>query len=166
MEITLKVNNKSLRVEVRVSETLLDLLRRLGYTSVKFGCGEGSCGACTVIMNGRPVNSCLVIAAAADGSEVITVESLGTPRDPSPLQEAFVEAGAVQCGFCTPGMILSAKALLDSNPDPSEAEIKEALDGNLCRCTGYVQIIEAVQLAARRMKASTRKKTAGKKKKS
>jgi aerobic-type carbon monoxide dehydrogenase small subunit (CoxS/CutS family) len=166
MEITLNVNNRSLRVEVRGSETLLDLLRRLGYTSVKFGCGEGSCGACTVIMNGRPVNSCLVIAAAADGSEVTTVGSLGTPRDPSPLQEAFVEAGAVQCGFCTPGMVLSAKALLDRNPNPSEAEIKEALDGNLCRCTGYVQIIEAVQLAARRMKASTRKKTARKKNKS
>lgn len=160
MEIAITVNGKKLKVEVKGSETLLDLLRRLGYKSVKFGCGEGFCGACTVIMDGRTVNSCLVIAATADGSELITVEHLGTTQKPSPIQEAFVESGAVQCGFCTPGMILSTKALLDKRPNPSVDEIKEALDGNLCRCTGYVQIIEAVQLAARRMK--TKRKAATK----
>jgi aerobic carbon-monoxide dehydrogenase small subunit len=158
MEIVLTINGKKTRAEAGPSETLLDLLRRLGYKSVKYGCGEGFCGACTVIMDGRPVNSCLVPAVTTGGREVNTVESLGTPQDPHPLQEAFVEAGAVQCGFCTPGMILSAKALLDRKPDPTEEEIKEGLDGNLCRCTGYVQIIEGVQLAAKRMKEQNKKK--------
>lgn len=152
MEITLSINSKRHTVEVSPSETLLDLVRRLGYTSVKFGCGEGACGACTVILGGRPVNSCLVLAAAAGGREVVTLEALGDTRRPHALQEAFIEAGAIQCGFCTPGMILSAKALLDQNPDPSEDEIREAIDGNLCRCTGYVQIVEAVRLAAKRLK--------------
>ncbi|MDP8215569.1 MAG: (2Fe-2S)-binding protein [Candidatus Euphemobacter frigidus] len=157
MEIILTVNKQSRKVEVRPAETLLDLLRRLGYKSVKYGCGEGACGACTVIMDGRPVNSCLILAVTVDGREVTTVEDLGTIQKPHLLQSAFVESGAVQCGFCTPGMIMAAKALLDRNPSPSEDEIKEALDGNLCRCTGYVQIIEAVRLAARRMKAEKKK---------
>ena len=162
MEIVLTINEKESRVEVVGAETLLDLLRRLGYKSVKFGCGEGACGACTVLMDGRPVNSCLILAVTADGRDIITVDDLGTIQKPHILQTSFVETGAVQCGFCTPGMILAAKALLDRNASPSEDEIKEALDGNLCRCTGYVQIIEAVQLAARRIRA---KKKTGKKKK-
>jgi len=161
MEIVLTINKKESRVEVVGAETLLDLLRRLGYKSVKFGCGEGACGACTVLMDGRPVNSCLILAVTADGRDIITVDDLGTIQKPHILQTSFVETGAVQCGFCTPGMILAAKALLDRNASPSEDEIKEALDGNLCRCTGYVQIIEAVQLAARRIRA---KKKTGKKK--
>ncbi|MFH1037731.1 MAG: (2Fe-2S)-binding protein [PVC group bacterium] len=157
MEIVLTVNGRQHQVEVRPSETLLDLLRRLGYKSVKFGCGEGACGACTVIMDGRPVNSCLILAVTADWRKVTTVEALGTVRKPHLLQLAFVESAAIQCGFCTPGMILAAKALLDRNPNPSDEEIKEALDGNLCRCTGYVQIIEAVKLAARRMRSKKKK---------
>jgi len=161
MEIVLTINKKESRVEVVGAETLLDLLRRLGYKSVKFGCGEGACGACTVLMDGRPVNSCLILAVTADGRKIVTVDDLGTIQKPHILQTSFVETGAVQCGFCTPGMILAAKALLDRNASPSEDEIKEALDGNLCRCTGYVQIIEAVQLAARRIRA---KKKTGKKK--
>jgi len=161
MEIVLTINEKESRVEVLGAETLLDLLRRLGYKSVKFGCGEGACGVCTVLMDGRPVNSCLILAVTADGRDIITVDDLGTIQKPHILQTSFVETGAVQCGFCTPGMILAAKALLDRNASPSEDEIKEALDGNLCRCTGYVQIIEAVQLAARRIRA---KKKTGKKK--
>jgi aerobic-type carbon monoxide dehydrogenase small subunit (CoxS/CutS family) len=161
MEIVLTINEKENRVEVVGAETLLDLLRRLGYKSVKFGCGEGACGVCTVLMDGRPVNSCLILAVTADGREIVTVDDLGTVQKPHILQTAFVETGAVQCGFCTPGMILAAKSLLDRNASPSEDEIKEALDGNLCRCTGYVQIIEAVQLAARRIRA--KKKTGTKK---
>jgi carbon-monoxide dehydrogenase small subunit len=161
MEIVLTINETKHKVEVSSSETLLDLVRRLGYKSVKFGCGEGACGACTVLLDGRPVNSCLVLALAADGREVVTLEHLGDSRRPHVIQEAFIEAGAIQCGFCTPGMILAAKALLDKNPKPSEGEIKEAIDGNLCRCTGYVQIIEAVQLAAKRLKKKPRKGAKG-----
>ena len=153
MEVALTVNGARKSWEVKAGETLLELLRRKGYKSVKFGCGEGSCGSCTVLLNGRPVNSCLVLAVTAEGKEVETVENLGSVDKPHPLQEAFVEAGAIQCGFCTPGMILSAAALLKKNPRPTEDEIKLALDGNLCRCTGYVQIIEAVKLAARRIGA-------------
>lgn len=160
MEIVLTINGTEKRVDARPAETLLDLLRRLGYTSVKFGCGEGACGSCTVIMDGRPVNSCLVLAVTADGREILTVDGLGTRQHPHPLQTAFVEAGAVQCGYCTPGMILSSWALLQKTPDPSEGEIRLALDGNYCRCTGYVQIVEAVKLAAGRMK---KKKPAPKK---
>ncbi len=165
MEITLTINGTEKRLDARPSETLLDLLRRSGYTSVKFGCGEGACGACTVIMDGLPVNSCLVLAVTADRREILTVDGLGTRQQPHPIQTAFVESGAIQCGFCTPGMILSSWALLDRNPDPSEGEIRQALDGNFCRCTGYVQIIEAVKLAAERMKpkppVTARKKASG-----
>ena len=165
MEIVLTINEKENRVEVVGAETLLDLLRRLGYKSVKFGCGEGACGVCTVLMDGRPVNSCLILAVTADGREIVTVDELGTRDNPHPLQTAFVESGAVQCGFCTPGMILASKALLDRNASPTVDEIKQALDGNLCRCTGYVQIIEAVQLAARRIRAGKKKKTVSGKRK-
>jgi len=164
MKIQLTVNGEKKSIEVKPSETLLELLRRLGYKSVKFGCGEGFCGACTVILNGRPVNSCLVLAATVDGKEVVTVEDLGDSRNLHPLQVAFMDAGAIQCGFCTPGMLLSAKTLLERKANPSTAEIKEALEGNLCRCTGYIQIIEAVKLAAKRMKEKKPSAKARKKK--
>ncbi len=157
MEIILTVNGRQHRAEVSPSETLLDLLRLLGYKSVKFGCGEGACGACTVIMDARPVNSCLILAVTAGGRKITTVEGLGTRQKPHLLQLAFVESAAIQCGFCTPGMLLAAKALLDRNQNPSDDEIKDALDGNLCRCTGYVQIIEAVKLAARRLRSKKKK---------
>ncbi|HDL64900.1 MAG TPA: (2Fe-2S)-binding protein [Proteobacteria bacterium] len=164
MKIQLTVNGEMKSIEVEPSETLLELLRRLGYKSVKFGCGEGFCGSCTVILDGRPVNSCLVLAATVDGKEVVTVEDMGDSRNLHPLQAAFMDVGAVQCGFCTPGMLLSAKVLLERKANPSTAEIKEALEGNLCRCTGYIQIIEAVKLAAKRMRKKGRG-TKGRKKK-
>ncbi len=157
MKIQLTVNGEKKSIEVKPSETLLELLRRMGYKSVKFGCGEGFCGACTVILNSRPVNSCLVLAATVDGKEVVTVEDLGDSRNLHPLQVAFMDAGAIQCGFCTPGMLLSAKSLLERKSNPSTAEIKEALEGNLCRCTGYIQIIEAVKLAAKRIRQKNKR---------
>lgn len=150
MEIKLKINHEEKRIRIRPGENLLEVLRREGYKGVKKGCGRGECGACTVLLDGKPVNSCLVLAADAEGREILTIEGLGTPADPHPLQKAFVKAGAVQCGYCTPGMILSAKALLDENPAPSDEEIKKALDGNYCRCTGYVKIIDAVRSASKR----------------
>ncbi len=155
MTISLSVNGNAHQVELEGNETLLEILRALGYKSVKFGCGEGACGACTVIIDGKAVNSCLIPAPAADGLSILTVEDLGDVQKLSVLQQAFIDAGAVQCGFCTPGMILSSKALLDRIPRPTEDEIKDALDGNLCRCTGYVQIIEAVQLASERLHHQT-----------
>jgi carbon-monoxide dehydrogenase small subunit len=129
--------------------TLLQMLReRLALTGTKNGCEAGECGACTVLVDGEPVNSCMMLAVEADGRDVLTVEGLAPEGRLSPLQEAFVEHNAVQCGFCTPGMLMSAHALLQRNPRPAEAEIKEALVGNLCRCTGYVRILDAVQAAA------------------
>jgi carbon-monoxide dehydrogenase small subunit len=150
-EISFTLNGTPVRVSVEGSARLIDVLRdRLGHTGTKEGCGEGECGACTVIVNGRSVNSCLFPALEAEGKSVLTIEGLqDDPNVLSPIQQAFVDHGAIQCGFCSPGMIMSVKALLDANPDPSEAEIREALVGNLCRCTGYVQIIEAVKRAAR-----------------
>ncbi|BCV22370.1 (2Fe-2S)-binding protein [Moorella sp. Hama-1] len=146
----LKVNGQEYRVEAPADVTLLELLREyLGLTGTKEGCGKGECGACTVLLDGRAVNSCLIPAAKAEGAEVLTIEGLAAPDGKlHPLQEAFITEGAVQCGFCTPGMILSAKAFLDSNPHPSREEIKVALAGNLCRCTGYTKIITAVEKAA------------------
>ena len=133
--------------------TLLDFLREdLGLKGTKRGCDSGQCGACTIIMDGKTVNACLILAIQADGKEILTIEGLSSGGRLHPLQEAFVEEGAVQCGFCTPGMILSAKALLDEKKDPSGEEIREALSGNLCRCTGYVKIIKAVQKAAALMR--------------
>jgi len=133
--------------------TLLDFLREeLGLKGTKRGCDSGQCGACTIIMDGKTMNACLVLAIQADGKEILTIEGLSSGGRLHPLQEAFVEEGAVQCGFCVPGMILSAKALLDEKKDPSEGEIREALSGNLCRCTGYVKIIKAVQKAAALMR--------------
>ena len=148
---TLKVNGRVHEVVLEPNVTLLQALRGLGYTDVKNGCEKGDCGACAVLLNGEAVNSCLVLAWQADGAEIITDAGLGTLEDPHPLHEAFADAGAVQCGYCTPGMIISAKALLDRHPNPTEEEIREAIAGNLCRCTGYAQIVEAVQKAAERM---------------
>lgn len=146
--IQLDINEQTVALEVAPELTLLDLLRDLGVTSVKKGCGEGDCGACGVLLDGVYVKSCLVLAAVANGRRVETVESLGDVDNPHPLQTAFVEAGAVQCGFCIPSMLLAAKNILDAHPEPTDEEIREGLDGNLCRCTGYVKQIEAVKNAA------------------
>ncbi|MBI9109092.1 MAG: (2Fe-2S)-binding protein [Spirochaetales bacterium] len=132
--------------------TLLTVLRDNGYTEVHNGCETGECGSCVVILNGVTVNSCMVLAASAMDGEILTVRALGDVHNPHPIQRAFAESGAVQCGFCTPGQILSAYALLTEKPSPSDEEIKQALDGNICRCTGYKKIIEAVKLSAVRMK--------------
>lgn len=148
-EIRLKINGVEQQVLVAPWQSLLDVLRdELGLTGTKKGCNEGECGACTVLLDGKPVNACLVLAVKADGREVTTVEGLAGPGGLHPLQQAFVEEGAVQCGFCTPGMLMAAKVLLDANPCPDEREIRAALAGNLCRCTGYVRIVRAVQRAA------------------
>jgi carbon-monoxide dehydrogenase small subunit len=142
--IKIKVNGEVHHLEIRPNRTLVDLLREdLGLTGTKKGCGSGKCGSCTVMMDGRLVNACLILAPQADEKEIVTIEGLAGQK-PHPLQVAFVEKGAIQCGFCTPGMIITAKALLDSNPSPGEQETKWAIAGNLCRCTGYSKIIEAI----------------------
>ncbi len=147
--IHLTVNGRHCRVQLEPNLTLLYTLReRLGMVDVKNGCEKGDCGACTILLDGNPVNSCLVLAWQADGSEIVTAAGLGTLEHPHPLQAAFADVGAAQCGYCTPGMIMAAKALLDENPHPSESEIREAISGNLCRCTGYGQIIQAIHMAA------------------
>jgi len=144
--INLKVNGKDHELAVDTNQILVDLLRYdLGLTGTKKGCGTGECGACAVILNGKPVNACLVLAVQANGAEILTIEGLKPSQGLHPLQQAFVEKGAIQCGFCTPGMILSASSLLKQNPNPTEDEIRAALSGNLCRCTGYQKIVEAVQ---------------------
>lgn len=151
--IEFHVNQLQYRVTVNPSAILLDVLRQdLGLKGTKRGCDQGHCGACTVILNGKAVNACMVLAVRADGKNITTIEGLSSGNRLHPLQEAFVEEGAIQCGFCTPGMILSAKALLDETREPSEREIREALSGNLCRCTGYVNIVKAVQKAALAMR--------------
>ena len=145
-KIEITVNGQSYRLEVEPRTTLLDVIRYgLGLTGTKAGCEKGECGTCTVIMDNRPVNSCLVLAVEADGSEILTIEGLATGEELHPLQKSFVEVGAIQCGFCTPGMILVAKALLDKDPKPTEREIRQAIAGNLCRCTGYDKIVKAIQ---------------------
>ncbi len=151
MTASFNINGRTRETTLRGDELLLDVLRALGHTEVKEGCREAACGSCLVLLDGVLVNSCQVLAASAVGGEITTVKGLGTVHDPHPIQEAFVEAAAVQCGFCTPGMVLAAYALLKRNFHPGEEEIRKALDGNLCRCTGYVKIIEAVKLAADRM---------------
>ncbi len=149
INVSMTINGKEIVLSTYPNRTLLEVLRDdLGLTGAKEGCGIGECGACSVIMDGRLVNSCLVLIGKADGSKIETIEGLGVDGHMSPIQEAFVKKGAVQCGYCTPGMIMAAKSLLDKNPDPTKEEIVEALSGNLCRCTGYVQIIEAVKEAA------------------
>ena len=148
-KITFRINGKEVELEVDPRNMLLDVLReQLGLTGTKRGCSRGDCGACTVIMDGKAILSCLTPILQADGSEIITVEGLIQDGKLHPLQEAFLETGAVQCGFCIPGMLLSAKALLDQNPSPNRQEIREAISGNLCRCTGYTKIIDAIVLAS------------------
>jgi len=148
--IHISVNQKPLELEVEPNQTLLEVIREtLGLTGTKAGCLVGDCGACTVLLDQRPVNSCLVLAVQADGKEVTTIEGIGTPQGLHPLQTAFVDKGAIQCGYCTPGMILSAKSLLGRNPRADEAEIRKAISGNLCRCTGYQKIVEAILFASR-----------------
>jgi carbon-monoxide dehydrogenase small subunit len=147
--IQCRVNDDSISLEVEAHWTLLRMIRdELGLTGTKEGCGEGDCGACTVLVDGRAVNSCLILAIDVDGKAITTIEGLTRGNELHPLQKAFVEKGAVQCGFCTPGMILTAKALLDLNPLPTEEEIRFAIAGNLCRCTGYAKIVEAIQVTA------------------
>lgn len=149
MEVTLIINGDARRLTIQVGETLLEVLRRNGYLGVKHGCEDGSCGMCAVLLDGRVVNSCVLLAAQAGGKKITTIEGLGMRERLHPLQAAFVAAGAVQCGYCTPAMILSAKALLDRNPHPTEDEVREALSGVLCRCTGYVKPVEAVLRAVK-----------------
>lgn len=150
--ITLKVNGVERQIAVKPYATLLDVLRDdLEHVEVKEGCAAGDCGACAVLLNGVLVASCLVLARQADGAEITTAVGIGSPENLHPLQDAFIEHGAIQCGFCTPGLILAAKSLLDQNPRPSRHEIQVALSGNYCRCTGYEQVIEAVQSAAERL---------------
>lgn len=152
--IELVVNGESKKAEVSAEETLLHALReKLGHTEVKEGCGKGDCGACAVLLDGKAVNACLTLALQARGKDVVTVKGIGTREKPHPLQVSFVKHGAIQCGFCTAGMIVSAKSLLDKKPRPTRQEIKEAISGNLCRCTGYKKIVEAIEDAARKMKA-------------
>jgi carbon-monoxide dehydrogenase small subunit len=153
VKIDFKLNGRDYSLEVREDMRLLDFLREeLKLTGTKEGCGEGECGACTVIIDGKAVNSCLVLVPEIDGKEVMTVEGLERDGRLHPLQESFIEKGAVQCGFCTPGMLMSAKALLDRNDDPSDEEIMEAIEGNLCRCTGYYKIVQAIRDAAGKLR--------------
>jgi carbon-monoxide dehydrogenase small subunit len=150
VDVQILVNGEKMMASVEPQTTLLELLRETwNLTGTKQGCDEGDCGACTVLLDGGAVNSCLVLAVRADGHEVTTIEGLGTEENLHPLQTAFIEHGAIQCGFCGPGMLLAAKALLDSNPNPSGNEVREALSGNLCRCTGYSKIVDAVLSASR-----------------
>lgn len=149
VDITLKVNGKQYDLTVKPNTTLLEVIRdELKLTGTKESCSMGECGACTVIMNGRTVDSCLVLAPQADGAEITTIEGIGE-GELHPLQKAFINEWAIQCGFCTPGMVMSAVSLLDKNPNPTEDQIREALSGNLCRCTGYLKIIKSVQEAAK-----------------
>ena len=157
LKICLDVNGERHELLVAPNRSLTDVLREdLGLTGAKHGCDEGECGACTVLFDGAPVNSCLVLAAQAEGHQITTIEGLANGTELHPVQQAFVEHGAVQCGFCTPGMVLSAKALLDRKKRPTEHEIRTAISGNLCRCTGYQKIVEAVQAAGRKLSGSGR----------
>jgi aerobic carbon-monoxide dehydrogenase small subunit len=149
--ITLTVNGMAEQVDVPSNMTLLQMLRdKLAKTGTKNGCAAGECGACTVLLNGEPVNSCMILAVECEGANIVTIEGLAHDKQLDPLQEAIIEAGGVQCGFCTPGILISARGLLNRNPNPTEADIREALVGNLCRCTGYFRIIEGVKKAAQR----------------
>jgi carbon-monoxide dehydrogenase small subunit len=151
--VRLMVNGSEYDLLIRAWATLLEVLREdLCLTGTKEGCGVGECGACTVLMDGEPVNACLILAMEANGRQITTIEGLAGENALHPIQQAFLECGGLQCGFCTPGMILSSKALLDSNGNPNEEEIRKALEGNFCRCTGYTKIIESVKAAARKMR--------------
>lgn len=145
----LKVNGREYNIEIEPNRTLLDVLRyETGLTGAKEGCGTGNCGSCIVLVDGKAINSCIVLAVEMEGKEIISIEGLSQSGQLHTLQQAFIDEGAVQCGFCTPGMIMSAKALLDSNPNPDEPQIREAIAGNLCRCTGYDKIVRAIMRAA------------------
>jgi aerobic-type carbon monoxide dehydrogenase small subunit (CoxS/CutS family) len=145
-KIKFTINNLEKEIEVSPTMRLIDVIRDvLGLTGTKEGCGEGECGACTVLIGGNPMNSCLILVGQIQGKNITTIEGLSNGKELHPLQKAFIDEGAIQCGYCTPGMVLSAKALLDSNPKPNEEEIRRGLSGNLCRCTGYKKIIKAVQ---------------------
>ena len=153
------LNGEWKKVEVEPQETLLYVLReKFGHTEVKEGCGKGDCGACAILLNGKPVNSCLTLALQADGQTVVTLKGIGTPEKPHPLQESFVKKGAIQCGFCSAGMIVTAKGLLDKNPQPSKDEIQKAISGNLCRCTGCKNIVEAIEEAAQKLQRTMNNK--------
>jgi carbon-monoxide dehydrogenase small subunit len=150
--IKLTVNKKQYEISASANKTLLDVIREdIGLTGTKEGCGLGECGACTVIMNGQTVNSCLVLAIEADGKDITTIEGLADGDKLHSVQQAFIDEGGLQCGFCTPGMIMSSKALLDENPNPNQEEIKRAIAGNLCRCTGYTKIFKSIETAAKMM---------------
>lgn len=147
--MNLRVNGEPVQLLVEEDETLLDVLRdRLFLTGTKRGCGEGQCGHCTVILNGKAVNSCLTLALEAEGSQVLTIEGLAQGNSLHPIQKAYVEAGAIQCGYCTPGMVMAIYSLLQKNPQPNEEEIREGIKGVMCRCTGYYKIVEAVKMAS------------------
>ena len=147
--ISLTINDQEYKLAIQPNRTLLDMLRYdLGLTGTKKGCDMGDCGSCAIIMDGKAVNACLVLAVQANGKNILTIEGLDLDQGLHPLQQAFIKKGAIQCGFCTPGMIMSAKALLDRNPKPDEAEIRLKISGNLCRCTGYQKIVEAIQTAS------------------
>ena len=151
IEIQLNVNGRNYTRRVPSQLMLIQLLRDdLGLTGTKYGCGTGSCGACTVLMDGKPVNSCLVLAVETNGSKILTIEGLAAGAKLHPLQQAFIDEGAVQCGFCSPGFLMTARGLLDENPHPTEAEIRKAIAGNMCRCTGYDRIVKAIQKVADR----------------
>ncbi len=152
-EIKINLNDEDITVMIDPDETLLKVLRgKLGLTGVKEGCSEGECGACTVILDSRPVNSCIIPAAKADGKKITTIEGLSKNGQLHPIQESFIEAGAIQCGFCIPGVVLSTKAILDKYDDPDEETIKDELAGHLCRCTGYLQFYDAIKIAVRKLK--------------
>jgi len=149
VRVSTRINGDAVEYLCDADETLLDVLRdRLGLTGAKEGCGTGDCGACTIYLNGKPVNSCLVLSGELDGADIVTIEGLKIGPELHPVQKAFIQDGGAQCGYCTPGMLMMSKALLDENPNPTEEEIRYALSGNLCRCTGYAKIIQAVQDAA------------------
>jgi len=152
VKVSLNVNGEEYRVTVAPYDTLRDVLRdKLGFTDVKNGCSEGECGSCAVLVDGKPVTSCLMLAAQAQGKRITTARGLAVDGKLHLLQEKFIECGAVQCGYCTPGMLLVAKALLDKNPNPTEEEVRVAISGNICRCTGYQQIVEAIMATANEM---------------
>lgn len=153
--INIKINNREYNILVKPNELLLNVLReKFGLLGAKYGCGIGECGACTVLLNGRAILACLTLAISVNGKYITTIEGLSDGKKLHPLQKSFIEEGAIQCGFCTPGMILSAKALIDEKPEPTNNEIKEAIRGNVCRCTGYVNIITAIKAGAKKIKRS------------
>jgi len=154
LSVTILLNGTERTAQVKSNLTLLEMLRdELGFMGTKVGCETGDCGACTVLIDGEPINSCLVLAAEVDGRSITTIEGLERDGKLDDVQEAFIKHGAVQCGYCTPGMILAGRALLDRNPNPSEEEVREAISGNLCRCTGYVNIVKAIMLAGKEVEA-------------